>query len=633
MSDNERMISRRKLLASMGAAGAGALLFGASVMNAEGTGATVMNAVYGKEKKKDSVMTMSSISSADWIVTTISGVRSETSPSSGAVYFVTDPGQEGPYAYDSADTTSADDTGLVLVSTSGARFKRLYGDEPINVKWFGAKGDGVTDDTDAINAAVGSGGVTVYVPPGTYMIDADASQVGQLDAGIEMKDDTTLMISSGAVLKAKPTSSERYTIINVYGKNNVVIEGGGTVAGERNEHTGTTGEWGYGINISGSTNVLVKDISIIDCWGDGIVMAVYQSNSAQYVTLRGVRCRNNRRQGLSIISAQDVLVTECYFGYTNGTAPAAGIDMEPDNSTTMLVERITITGCLFEENDGGGLQLNATNGPIRKVVVEASRFLGTGSKGRVFSQHADDVMFQGNLFATQALSNIDYQLLLNYATNHIVTGNQFRGSDYRGLEVKYSSGIQISNNKFYDIDSNSAQIVRSSYCTFESNVTDECGTTGNSADLMIAAAASFITVQNNTFRNRLMLGGTAASGSGSSTIALAGNASSADDTYNGMIIFITAGAGAGQRRKITDYSGLTKTATVDTSWTTTPDTTSTYEIRYGATDAIRVNSATELYNVIQGNNVLFGTTSSTSPGVYNSGTGTFVLNNMAFDPA
>ncbi|MFL2064392.1 glycosyl hydrolase family 28-related protein, partial [Latilactobacillus sakei] len=39
----------------------------------------------------------------------------------------------------------------------------------INVKWFGAVGDGVTDDTDAIQTAIDTG-KSVFVPEGTYLI-------------------------------------------------------------------------------------------------------------------------------------------------------------------------------------------------------------------------------------------------------------------------------------------------------------------------------------------------------------------------------------------------------------------------------------------------------------------------------
>jgi len=61
---------------------------------------------------------------------------------------------------------------------------------------------------------------------------------------------------------------------------------------------------------------------------------------------------------------------------------------------------------------------------------------------------------------------------------------------------------------------------------------------------------------------------------------IANNASSDDDFYNGSFIYIKDGTGLGQIRKILNYSvsGLTKTITLDTSFTTTPDITSVYEI-------------------------------------------------------
>jgi len=43
-----------------------------------------------------------------------------------------------------------------------------------NVLSFGATGDGVTDDTAAIRAAIGSGGKEVFFPPGTYKISGPA---------------------------------------------------------------------------------------------------------------------------------------------------------------------------------------------------------------------------------------------------------------------------------------------------------------------------------------------------------------------------------------------------------------------------------------------------------------------------
>ncbi|RAV21110.1 hypothetical protein DQG23_13275 [Paenibacillus contaminans] len=87
---------------------------------------------------------------------------------------------EGYFYYDASDTASADNTGTVIVSGSGMRFKRIYSGE-VNVRWFGAKGDGVADDRAAIQAAIDSlkalhtnrtaeGGGVVYMPKGRYRV-------------------------------------------------------------------------------------------------------------------------------------------------------------------------------------------------------------------------------------------------------------------------------------------------------------------------------------------------------------------------------------------------------------------------------------------------------------------------------
>jgi len=47
-----------------------------------------------------------------------------------------------------------------------------------------------------------------------------------------------------------------------------------------------------------------------------------------------------------------------------------------------------------------------------------------------------------------------------------------------------------------------------------------------------------------------------------------------DNIYNGSSVYITTGTGAGQLRRIIDYSGTTKTLTVNTAFATTPNTDS-----------------------------------------------------------
>jgi hypothetical protein len=79
----------------------------------------------------------------------------------------------GGVFYWSPSSTATDNGGTIIQpsSVSGAgRWLRIY-DGEVNVKWFGATGDGTTDDTAAIQAAIDFVSVldgTLYIPRGTY---------------------------------------------------------------------------------------------------------------------------------------------------------------------------------------------------------------------------------------------------------------------------------------------------------------------------------------------------------------------------------------------------------------------------------------------------------------------------------
>ena len=101
------------------------------------------------------------------------GAVSANDKGGGSFYFV--PG--------SSDTVD----GALTLTATGGRLKRILSDGVINVKWFGAVGDGVADDTAAIQAAVNacqsySGGP--FFPRGAYRI-TDTIKCGLNYNGIE----------------------------------------------------------------------------------------------------------------------------------------------------------------------------------------------------------------------------------------------------------------------------------------------------------------------------------------------------------------------------------------------------------------------------------------------------------------
>lgn len=172
-----KWMSRRQLLATVGMAGATAALYGSTLGSAAGRSNSVLSEVFSSS--------LSSSGLNPCLATTISDLRNNEEPEADYMYFVTDPGQEGPFKYDAADLTSSDNTGLVLVSSSGARFKRVLQTEHLNVKWFGAKGNGVQDDSAAIKLAIETAvtlnsstdvlgvNASILFPRGVYRITAN----------------------------------------------------------------------------------------------------------------------------------------------------------------------------------------------------------------------------------------------------------------------------------------------------------------------------------------------------------------------------------------------------------------------------------------------------------------------------
>ncbi|WP_158301868.1 hypothetical protein [Paenibacillus mesophilus] len=150
-STEERMnaiLTRRKLLASLGITGAAfaaAGLLPGGMREAAGQSGSVGKSVYGNGDPH-----------CDHCVrdTTLEELRGLPNTAHGFVFYVTDAGQDGHFYYDPNDTTSVDDTGAVVVSSTGQRFKRIMPDGTVNVKWFGAAGDGTTNDAASIARAI-----------------------------------------------------------------------------------------------------------------------------------------------------------------------------------------------------------------------------------------------------------------------------------------------------------------------------------------------------------------------------------------------------------------------------------------------------------------------------------------------
>ena len=83
-------------------------------------------------------------------------------------YYTQNDGGNGVYTIRAKDISDVDDGGSIIFLDNG-NVAKLITDGTVNVKQFGAKGDGTTDDTTAFRNAINSG-YAVYVPKGHYIV-------------------------------------------------------------------------------------------------------------------------------------------------------------------------------------------------------------------------------------------------------------------------------------------------------------------------------------------------------------------------------------------------------------------------------------------------------------------------------
>ena len=289
--------------------------------------------------------------------------------------------------------------GAALTASIPPAAARQRGSARAAVRDFGARGDGVHDDTKAFQAAIDSlsaDGGTVHVPAGTYSLDPVRC--------VRLRDRMHLEMATDARLVARPNALERAYVLSVEQVDDVEISGG-RIVGDRDTHLGTTGEWGHGVMIRGASRITVRNLHVSKCWGDGISIGGAKAAGGQVVpsidvVVADVVCDGNRRQGLTIGRSRQVRVRDSTFANTGGTLPGCGIDVEPDAGD--IARDVRIEDCLVRGNQGAGIQLyhRAGDVTIRGCTIEGNR--GDG----VLLVGAGDCVISGNLIRYNDLAGV-----------------------------------------------------------------------------------------------------------------------------------------------------------------------------------------------------------------------------------
>lgn len=309
-------------------------------------------------------------------------------------------------------------------------------DPTITVAYFGAKGNGVTDDTTSINRAlaqVSNGIKKIVFSQGEYLVSAQINLVSDI---------VFWGSNQGAKIKAK--NGAGFVLLNVQGKDNVLI-GELELDGNQANIVGNS----TGIQLHSSTNVTVRNCLVHDFTNVGILT----TSAASYIRIEGNRVIANGKAGSS--SKKNIFVNGSpgpvwlIDNYVADNLVGDGIMVSTANVQDM--HGVVIKGNRVSNNNTIGIYV-AGDGVnyIYDVVVTGN--VSSGNRDNILMTYCVDGVCNGNSASNNKEDSGGLNgdgVVLHNCKRIACTGNACKGNRARGILLQDSNYCTVSGNVCY----------------------------------------------------------------------------------------------------------------------------------------------------------------------------------------
>lgn len=312
----------------------------------------------------------------------------------------------------------------------------------INVKWFGAKGDGVTDDTAAIQAAINAAQGIVYFPPGIYVI----SQT------IVLPQQNLIIQGAGrdtTFIKANFTSGDTFYVnwMARFSDMTITSDVTKTAGFAINRNTSTSGRLIIrdvfianhfaGINLSGTLNVIdnvdIRNITPTSGYGvlinggtDQTINHLVIDNPATAQPLAGIYVKQT---GALFLHECDII----HAGSALFIEPPAGAG----------VFSLYASNCYFD-NSTRGLYITGTGVP-RRFKFTNCWFCSHSSQGILIDNASADAIEFLNCYA---MENQKDGITVLQASTWSIAHSTITGNVWSGISLQHIAGsFKIHGNK------------------------------------------------------------------------------------------------------------------------------------------------------------------------------------------
>lgn len=365
-------------------------------------------------------------------------------------YYEVNDGGNGEYIIVDDDTL-VDDGGLIHVLSNGLRAKLI--NSKINVKQFGAYGDGTHDDTTSFKNAL-SLNREIYIPNGNYLL-TDNLTVNSSIYG-EHKYNTHLIFSG--------LTQDTYAI--TVGIGYVKLNNFRITSIDETQSVGTTINYN-GINISDRLYINLKDLYIEgfnlglnlgnNCWNNVFEsLYIYSCNKGIYL---GSECNDD--------TFNDCLIKKCKIGFhkiAGATVNINGCDFSYNEKGIVLENHgdLNITGTYFELNTTNSISCTWGMSAFESIVVKDCSFTENNATTKIF-------YFNGGADSKAVIQNCFFR---NVGETNI-TMCQYQTSQFKPIFID-----NRYNNTFI-IDTTRAEYIKSKVYTITYLTTDSLSFTSS----------------------------------------------------------------------------------------------------------------------------------------------------------
>lgn len=196
------------------------------------------------------------------------------------------------------------------------------------------------------------------IDSGARKIVVDNTGSEWLVGPIALRSDLELVFADGVVVRALPGAfkGRNDCLFQAWDAANITIRGEGNAvlkmnkADYQDESRYQHSEWRNSLSLRGCENVVIRDLKLEGSGGDGIYVSTgRRTPGCRNITIENVIAVDHHRQGISIISVDGLRIKNCQFNNTSGTAPAAGIDFEPNSADEWIADCV-IENTVFKDN-------------------------------------------------------------------------------------------------------------------------------------------------------------------------------------------------------------------------------------------------------------------------------------------